>query len=61
MSKTCKRGRKTKLNKEIIDVICKNIRIGATYAEAAQLAGIAESTFYSWKNKGIRCPATRDW
>ena len=45
-------GRKTKLTAEIQELLLKGIRLGLTYKEAAQLAGIHEATFYRWKKMG---------
>jgi hypothetical protein len=42
-------GRKTKLNRKIIDKICSGIEKGYSYKRALQEAGIPERTFYNWK------------
>ena len=41
-------GRKTKLSAEIQKAVCDAIENGATYAAAAEAAGIAVSTFNEW-------------
>ena len=45
-------GRKTKLTAEVKELLLRGIRLGLTYKEAAQLAGIHEATFYRWKKMG---------
>lgn len=45
-------GRKTMLNKRIIDKICTGIKNGYSYKRALQEAGIPERTFYHWKSQG---------
>lgn len=44
--------RKTKLNQKTKEKIVEAIRDGNTNLIAAKLAGISESTFYNWINKG---------
>jgi len=41
-----------KINVAIIDDICKKVRNGLTYQDAAILSGIAERTFHTWRAKG---------
>jgi phage/plasmid-associated DNA primase len=41
-------SRPTKLSKDIQDAICEALESGATYAAAAEAAGIAYSTFNEW-------------
>ncbi len=50
-------ARKTKLNSETQDRILKAISLGLTYKDAAQFAGIGETTFYEWKKKGENASA----
>ena len=45
-------ARPSKLTPELQDNICKLIEEGNYPAQAAELEGIAESTFYSWMKKG---------
>ena len=47
-----KRGRPTKLHKDIGDAIISNLSIGATYKDAAESAGITYNTFLNWLDKG---------
>ena len=47
-----KRGRKTKLTQDVQDDICKGIRGGLTYEQAAILGGIHIATFHKWKALG---------
>ena len=44
-------GRRSKLTSEVVDKICNALRLGMTYDQAAELAGIGKSTFYRWKEK----------
>ena len=37
---------------ELVEEICNYIAAGYSYAQSAKLAGIAESTFFRWKNLG---------
>ena len=37
---------------ELIEEICNNIAGGHSYAKAAKLAGISESTFFRWRTMG---------
>ena len=46
------KGRPTKLTPALQEKICQYIRLGMKYERAAIAAGISESTFYSWKEKG---------
>jgi hypothetical protein len=46
-----KMGRGTKYNPEILKEICQYVQIGMKFVDAANCAGIDESTFYDWKNK----------
>src|SRR2546421_10078481 len=39
-----------KYSPEIVEEICKAVREGSSQKDAAILAGIAEATFYEWKN-----------
>lgn len=45
-------GRPTKLTPETQEIICKHIARGLPYASACRLAGICESTFALWRQKG---------
>lgn len=45
-------GRKTKLNKKLQDRVYEALRGGNTRRVAALVAGIDESTFYAWINRG---------
>ena len=45
-------ARPCKLNDEVQQLIVGHIRLGATHRHAAQAAGIGESTFYAWLDKG---------
>lgn len=47
-----KRGRKLKLNEELIKQITSLIEIGVYNKVACQSVGIDESTFYIWMRKG---------
>ena len=40
------------ITNELIDEICNHIAAGFSYAVAAKLAGISESTFFRWLAKG---------
>ena len=42
-------ARPTKLTPEVQELICKAIRIGATYQAAAEAAGISYDTFNEWR------------
>jgi len=46
------RGRKTELKEEIIENIMKHIRKGIPIKTAVGMAGISESTFFSWMKRG---------
>lgn len=43
---------KPKITPGTTAIICQALRLGATYASAAEVAGIAESTFYNWIRRG---------
>lgn len=45
-------GRKSKINPERIDTIIASIERGEPNSVAAALAGISESTFYNWLDRG---------
>jgi hypothetical protein len=45
-------GRPTKLNNDVIKIICENIELGLSYNLAAQGAGITSETFIQWMKKG---------
>lgn len=47
-------GRKTKLNNEVSGIICQAIELGMTYKLAASYAGISETTFYAWLERGTK-------
>lgn len=49
-----KRGRHSKLTKELIEKICKYIEIGVPFKYAALACGISERTFYNWLERGER-------
>lgn len=53
-------ARKTKYSKELIDAICKSIEEGASNKDAAELAGIGETTFYEWLSSNYNNPLTED-
>lgn len=42
-------ARPTKLTPEVQELICKAIRIGATYQAAAEAAGVSYETFNEWR------------
>lgn len=44
--------RTTKLTQEVSDQICKNIRNGLTYEQAATYAGVTRRSLQVWKAKG---------
>lgn len=46
------RGRKTELSDETIENIMKNIRKGIPIKTAVQMAGISQSTYFSWMKRG---------
>lgn len=48
-----KLGRKTKLTPELQKKVCEIIKAGNYAKTACILAGISESTFYSWKKQGM--------
>lgn len=48
------RGRRTKLTPKVQERIINAVRAGLRYKEAAQVAGIDESTFYNWKKRGAQ-------
>lgn len=45
-------GRRSKLTPETQEAICENIRLGMTYEDAAQAAGVCNTTFYEWRKRG---------
>lgn len=45
-------GRRSKLTPEVQEKICEYVRQGLTYEIAARAAGISESTFYRWRERG---------
>lgn len=45
-------GRRTKLNPELCEAICKNIVEGNTLTYSYQKEGISKNTFYLWMKKG---------
>ena len=45
-------GRQSKLTHELQEDICKAIRAGLTYEQAATLNGVGVSTFMAWRAKG---------
>jgi predicted transcriptional regulator len=45
-------GRPSKLHPEITAAIIQSLKIGATYRDAAEAAGIAYQTFLNWMAKG---------
>ena len=47
-------GRRSKLTPEVQEKICEYVRQGLTYEIAARAAGISESTFYRWRERGER-------
>lgn len=59
-TQTPRGGRKSKLTPETHDTIVKAVRAGATFENAAQAAGIDESTLYKWLREAERNEAP-DW
>ncbi|MFO7948118.1 MAG: hypothetical protein R6V19_15035 [Armatimonadota bacterium] len=47
-----KTGRKTKLTAKLQDEICGHLASGCYAVTACELAGISESTFYNWLERG---------
>ena len=45
-------GRPTKLTPEVQATICKYVAAGVSYADAARLAGVGETTLHRWRTKG---------
>lgn len=45
-------GRRSKLTEEVQEKVCEYVRQGLTYEVAARAAGISESTFYRWRERG---------
>lgn len=45
-------ARPTKLTPELQERLLADIRIGLPYAKAAERAGITETSFYNWKERG---------
>lgn len=54
MAKKNKGGRPTKLTPELIEEICKLIRIGAYIETACNFNGIHKDTYYRWAKDGAR-------
>jgi transposase len=50
-------GRPGKLNEAIIDKISKSVKNGLSFKDATFLAGVGESTFYKWQEKGQKAKA----
>lgn len=46
------RGRNTKLNEELIQELCDLIAEGRTFADAARIRRVGESTLYRWLAEG---------
>ncbi len=46
-----KRGRPPKLTPEYVDAICKGVRLGLTFKDACEFAGISQALFYLWKQR----------
>ena len=53
-SKAHRTGRPTKLNETIIEEICDLIAEGYTFAEAARIRRVGQSTFFRWMAMGKR-------
>ncbi|EYB68918.1 hypothetical protein DEIPH_ctg013orf0021 [Deinococcus phoenicis] len=51
-------GRPTELTPEVSFMICEMVRLGCTYEVAAVAAGVAGSTFRSWKQRGREEPGS---
>ena len=45
-------GRPSKLTPELIEAVCKGVRAGLSYKDAAIRAGICEATFHKYKARG---------
>lgn len=45
-------GRRRKNPKDVVDKICKAVKLGSTYRIACQYAGISETLFYEWMAEG---------
>ena len=45
-------GRPSKLTPEIQETICKSVAAGVSYADAARLVGVGESTLHRWRAAG---------
>ena len=45
-------GRPTKLTPEVQATICKHVAAGVSYADAARLAGVGETTLHRWRTSG---------
>lgn len=54
MTGKAKAGRKTILNQQLSDIICKGIEAGLTHKQAAAFAGISHKTLWEWSKKGER-------
>jgi len=50
------RGRPTKLNEAVANMILGHVRCGAPVEVAARAAGIHRDTYYEWVNRGEREP-----
>jgi len=44
--------KRSKLTPEVIEKVCRAIRIGGNFEDAARFAGISIAAFYRWKAKG---------
>jgi hypothetical protein len=47
-------GRPTKLNKQLIEIICEAVEQGCTITAAAAAAGVYKNTLTVWSDKGER-------
>ena len=47
-------GRRTKLNKDVCDKICVELREGCSLEGAAEAAGISSSAFFNWMKRGSK-------
>jgi hypothetical protein len=52
-------GRRSKCTPKTRDKVCKAIKMGTTYAYAAQYAGIARGTFFRWMQIGAEAESGR--
>jgi len=46
--------RPTKITQDLIDSICEQIMHGASFDSAASMNGISSSTFFRWRQEGLR-------